>query len=101
MTNRWTRPLSLHQRHTIVPILTLIVRVPPNPLIARPDSRISPMKSCMLSEMQAVHQLLTPIGFESVSNSTRLLFREVPLANMTMTAAIATVRKDLDLLLKR
>jgi len=71
MTNRWTRPLSSHQRHTIVPILTLIVWGPPNPLIARPDSRISPMKSSMSSEMQAVHLLSMPIGFESVSNSTR------------------------------
>jgi hypothetical protein len=101
MTNQWTRPLSSHQRNTIVPILTLIVRVPPNPFIARPDSRISPMKSPMSSEMHAVHRLSMPIGFESVSNSTRLSFREVPLADMTMTAAIATVRKDLDLLLKR
>jgi hypothetical protein len=55
----------------------------------------------MSSEMQAVHLLLMPIGFESVSNNTRLSFREVPLADMTLTAAIATVRKDLDLLLKR
>jgi len=98
MTNQWIRPLSSHQRHTIVP---LIVWVPPNPLIARPDSRIPPMKSLMSSEMQAVHLLLMPIGFESVSNNTRLSFREVPLADMTLTAAIATVRKDLDLLLKR
>jgi hypothetical protein len=29
------------------------------------------MKSSMSSEMQAVHLLSMPIGFESVSNSTR------------------------------
>jgi len=67
MTDRWTRPSPSYQRHTIVPILTLIVRVPPNPLIARPDSRISPMKSSMSSEMHAVHRLSMPIGFKLVA----------------------------------
>jgi hypothetical protein len=71
----------------IVPILTLVVQDPPNPLMDRFESLIGPLKSLIQCEMQPVHQLSPPMGPELVSNVTLLVWLDNP------SALIATAAK--------
>jgi hypothetical protein len=55
--------------HTIVPIFTLVVLVPPNPFISLLLSCKGPSKSLIRCDMHPVHRLSIPIGAKSVSNA--------------------------------
>jgi hypothetical protein len=70
----------------MVPIMTLDVLDPPNPLMDHPESIKGPSKSSTLFDMQPVHLLSSPIGSELVLNIAMFSYWLDPLACIATTA---------------
>ena len=83
-----TLPSSSNHDHFTVPILMLVLRVPPDPIIDLLQSFNLPIKSVTWWDMHPEHQLSMPTGAESVSNVTWFATAVVAASTMTGSASV-------------